>query len=608
MPIKRPAKYDARNVRDWLVMADTGAIALPNFQRSYVWQNQRIADYIVALFENRPTGIFLTLQVQGKLSFESRTLKGVAANPENAQELILDGQQRLTSLWSALKGEASYRFFVRVKDLKTRDMTVDGVDFYSENSATGKAMTGPRAAYEKNLVPVDILLDGSEIEGNGTRQDPDEPGRIWHWCENACSDGYVATRKLENAIKHRLQQRLLVERDLHYCVLAAETEPRVAIDIFVETNKSSATIKRFDIVVALAQGEYGEDLRNRILAFHNKTPVMAHYFSREDEKLIPEIGEWLLKVACLKVRTEKLKDGLPPKEQNFEEALANLFDNSTERGMERLDQLQKNLEAALVFAAQYGGTTERTLPSWPPVHVIAALQDDLNAISKPAWRGTANKLIAAYLWRSFLTDRYEAQANNRLFDDYVSLRGCLTAIGQSGSYEKPASIFDAADYPPPTAPVLEKPLQWISRGRLGTAIAAVSMQNSPLDWVTGSKLDEHTVRDLDDRRKLDRHHVFPKDFLRGRATPDEINHGLNGVLLSKEGNLALGNKAPDVYLKKILDQSDGLTEDELRRRVESHLVPYDALVSQGTPKSRYRNYIKQRAKLVAGEIARLVQP
>ena len=35
-------------------MADSGAIALPNFQRSYVWPNQRIADYIAALFEDRP--------------------------------------------------------------------------------------------------------------------------------------------------------------------------------------------------------------------------------------------------------------------------------------------------------------------------------------------------------------------------------------------------------------------------------------------------------------------------------------------------------------------------------------------------------------------------
>ena len=81
MSLKETASYEARNVRDWLLMADSGAIALPNFQRSYVWPNQRIADYIAALFEDRPTGIFLTLRVQDTLSFASRTLKGVEADP-----------------------------------------------------------------------------------------------------------------------------------------------------------------------------------------------------------------------------------------------------------------------------------------------------------------------------------------------------------------------------------------------------------------------------------------------------------------------------------------------------------------------------------------------
>ena len=52
--------------------------------------------------------------------------------------------------------------------------------------------------------------------------------------------------------------------NLQYCALPAETDPNVAIDIFVETNKSSLTIKRFDIVVAIAQGSHGEDLRMRL--------------------------------------------------------------------------------------------------------------------------------------------------------------------------------------------------------------------------------------------------------------------------------------------------------------------------------------------------------
>ena len=606
MQTEKPARYEERSIQDWLVMADRAVIALPTFQRSYVWANQRIADYLLALFENRPTGTFLILEVRGELTFDSRTLKGVTADPKHAKELVLDGQQRLTSLWRVLKGKAAQRFYLRVRDLKKRDMDVVKVLAYSGNSMKGKARHDPRVAYEKNLVPIDILLDGIGIEGKPDPQDQDEPGEIWDWCEKACNDGDNAARRLEKAITKRLQQRLLLERNLHYCVLPAETEPTVAIDIFVETNKSSAKIKRFDIAVALAQGKYEEDLRDRIAKFHDENPEVGHYFNREQEKWIPQVGEWLLKVACLKV-----KKGLAPKEQHYEKALEDLFEGRS-GGMERLDDLQKDLVAALDLAARLGGATKQTLPAWPPVHVVAALQDDLQAIKNPAWEGTANRLLSAYLWRSCLTGRYEAQANDRLLDDFRKLRVCLQEISQNGSYKSLPPIFDKDDYPVPDARVLEnlaKPVQWISSGRVGRALAAVAMQKRPLDWVTGNELDAKKVRSLEDTRKLNRHHVFPKNHLKNDFDRDQINHGLNGVVLSKEGNIFLGQKAPHVYLKRILVKSDGLKEEELRRRIESHLVPFDALMDPGgTPWSRYRKFIKQRAKLMSSEIARLVEP
>jgi hypothetical protein len=140
------------------------------------------------------------------------------------------------------------------------------------------------------------------------------------------------------------------------------------------------------------------------------------------------------------------------------------------------------------------------------------------------------------------------------------------------------------------------------------------MQKTPLDWVTGEILDPITVRRLEDgprpedKRKLDRHHVFPQRYLKDQVGKDQINHGVNGVLLSKKGNQALGNRAPRAYLRKILDEQHGLTDEELRNRVESHLVPYGTLMSQETPAVGYRNFIKQRAVLLAEEIARLVQP
>ena len=101
--------------------------------------------------------------------------------------------------------------------------------------------------------------------------------------------------------------------------------------------------------------------------------------------------------------------------------------------------------------------------------------------------------------------------------------------------------------------------------------------------------------------------MFPREVLKAHFTTEEINHGLNGILLTKESNLALSKMDPARYLQRILKAIQGLSDKELRDRAESHLVPYDALKSGGTTKSRYNNFIKQRAQLVAAEIAKLVK-
>ena len=60
-----------------------------------------------------------------------------------------------------------------------------------------------------------------------------------------------------------------------------------------------------------------------------------------------------------------------------------------------------------------------------------------------------NKLISAYLCRSFFSDRYEARANDLLYEDYVGLRQCLDTIKAKGTFDKKQlpPIFDDTAYP-----------------------------------------------------------------------------------------------------------------------------------------------------------------
>ena len=594
--------FGERQVQEWLELAESGAIALPSFQRSYVWKNnQTIADYLLALFEGRPTGIFLILKTNGKPQFASRPLKGLQATQKHADELLLDGQQRLTSLWKALNGSAPVTYYVEVKDLTNSDVSVEDVVFWPKSSATGRAMQDPQKAYRKNLVPISILRDKSTAKN--------DLGEIWNWCREAVGNG-DAPRHLEKTIG-ALREQVLLRRQLHYFELAADTDKNTAIEIFVQSNKSSVKVNDFEIAVAVALNEGDENLRSRISEFNAKSEVTRHYFNTagdDDEAVIAPLGEWLLFGACL---TRKAGP-VAPKKRRFEEIVKNLFEPGKHKANKRLDKLLENIEKGLNAVADHGGPTRDTLPALPPLHVVSALQDVLKNVRRPNAAGICNKLISAYLWRSFCTDRYEAKANDRLYEDYEALRACIEQIRTRVTFSLDVAprIFDEEEYPLPDAEALgmEGAVPWIKgTSRLGRSIVALTLVESPGEWLTSDRLNTRRVRELVSAGKLDRHHVFPRNILVGKFEKAAVNHGLNGVLLSKSGNQALSKKDPAKYMKWILDQQKSLSEEELRRRVESHLVPYDVIVGAGGVKARYEAFIEERARLVSEKFKELAK-
>ncbi len=593
------AEYKEREIQKWVDMADRGEIALPSFQRSYVWERQRIDDYLTALFKDRPTGVFLVLATSGEPMFISRTLRGVDVGADSeVSELILDGQQRLTSLWQALRQKSAFEFYVRVRSLSAGDLSVVGVESWSKNSPRVAQLTEAKNAFQQNLVPITLLYESEEGQ--------DE--RLWEWCEEVCDSRSPDSRRLHSEISKKLGVTLLNKRKLQYCILPPHTKPRVAIDIFVETNKSSAAIKMFDIVVALAKGKHEEELRDRIKEYYDNSPHARHYCDAEEERMIPEVGEWFLKIACLKAVDERCPNGLAPKQSNYQDALEIVFNSGAAEGARRLKSLEKGLDFALEFVARMGASTKRILPAWPVVWVIAALHEQFETIKRPDREGSARSFLASYAWSAFLTDRYEAQANDRLFEDLKGLRQCLGTINHRGDYdpEDLPRIFERSQYPLPTATNLEDPITWIgSRSRIGRALAVVVMSESPSDWVTDEKLDHSNVRSLEQTGKLQRHHIFPKGFLKGYVSNDEINHALNGVLLRESTNRWFSNKDPVDYLQTIVRNRKDLKEALLRKRVETHMVPYDDLISTGSVKSRFRRFIVSRAKLIASKLEQL---
>ena len=90
----------------------------------------------------------------------------------------------------------------------------------------------------------------------------------------------------------------------------------------------------------------------------------------------------------------------------------------------------------------------------------------------------------------------------------------------------------------------------------------------------------------------DIHHIFPEAYCIGQNIKrQKYNSIVNKTPILPETNRSIGGNAPSVYTQNILKKVQGLTEEELKDRIESHLVDYSALVAND-----FDTYFVNRAK------------
>lgn len=90
---------------DLLDDAASGKIQLPDFQRTFKWDDDRIASLLATISRGYPIGVLMTVETGGEGSrFKWRPIEGVdAAGTREPEQLLLDGQQRLTSLFQVMR-------------------------------------------------------------------------------------------------------------------------------------------------------------------------------------------------------------------------------------------------------------------------------------------------------------------------------------------------------------------------------------------------------------------------------------------------------------------------------------------------------------------------
>jgi hypothetical protein len=101
-------KTNPISLEELLKQCERGEIQLPDFQRSWVWDDERIRGLLASISQAFPVGALMTLENGGEVDFKPRPIEGVPKAAETAKpaSLLLDGQQRMTSLYQTAMRKA----------------------------------------------------------------------------------------------------------------------------------------------------------------------------------------------------------------------------------------------------------------------------------------------------------------------------------------------------------------------------------------------------------------------------------------------------------------------------------------------------------------------
>ena len=544
-----------RKLADWFTRVRTGQVLLPRFQRHEAWGHREITSLLESVLRGLPTGAALTLEIGDDQPFIARPLVGAPAPTERVTEHLLDGQQRLTALWRAFHDDYDDRtYLVGIESDEDGVLTtvVRAEPTYDKKGQRYPLwLEDPADCWKRGWIPLSLCR-------------PDAPDDLVDaWADEAAEGNSHSARTIDRTISR--YSTTIEAFNVPFLSLPPSTPRETALDVFINMNTSSVKLTPYDIVVAQYEAATGDSLHDQVAELEAAVPRLASY--REAENL-------LLDVAALR------EDRTPSQASYHRLDLPNLS--------EQFEELTRGAAFAVeVLEAESIFDSDR-LPTVAVLPVLGALEPHVPKGGDE--RGNAMSLIRAYLWRSFTTGRYEGAAATRALQD---LRGLIDAL-RGGDNSAP--IFDEELYHLPEPNELVRARWPKTRQTLARAILCASIRRGAFDLADGAKA---TPTNMITREY---HHLFPDAYLdqQGGLERDEIFRALNCSLITWTTNRRIGAKPPLTYLKERVELAT-LGEDEVRRRLESHLIPWDEFNNSSGEDvaGSYERFLEARSILIA---------
>lgn len=506
-----------------------GSLAIPDFQRDFVWDSKAVLELLQSVMSRYPAGSILTWkQDPQNPQLASRAIQGAPALTSHPNELVLDGQQRLTSLYRALSLDSDEAYFVMLREFVNSDLTVKSVhEIDWDNALVVKDTSAKRNQdslskewqFETGAFPLKSL--------------PSVDDWLDEYARNSTAD-FEKERELKTSYRKLRDTYLIPLRSYGFPVIAlpAHTPIQAVCTIFETLNRTGRPLGAFELVTARL---YPQEIRLRDLW----QDAIDQYSSFTDFNVEPYT---VLQAVCLRARGSAQRA----------DVLKNL-------GKPEIDEhwrpVVDGMASVLEFLqSECGVVNRRLLPYTMLTAPMAAVWPDLKEM-KPLIRAEALEKMRVFFWCTTFMTNYDQGANSQAGADFKALRQWI----KSGD-TRPEAVenFNFSE---------EQLLSTsVRRKALLAGVMALTVTAGAKDFHSAQKLTRNSTLD----GKIDSHHIFPKAFL---GDPDLSELVLNRALIDSETNKIIGKKAPSDYLQ-VMFEARG--EDRISTVLESHLIPEEA--------------------------------
>ena len=469
---------------------DNGQVVLPEFQRGYVWSRDQVKGLFQSLYQGFPVGGLLIWNTTA----DATSLRGDAPAGARNVKLLLDGQQRVTSMYGVMRGSPP-PFFEDTQKAKAFtglyfNVAEETFEFYKPTTM---------ASDPRWLSVSELFLEGPQHVLEAVSQ--------------------VAGSDLLSYVNRVNNLHAVGGRELHDENLSGQTMTTdVVVDIFNRVNSGGTKLSKGDLALAricAIREEARGEIRDALKAWST-----AGYHFKSD---------WLLRTVNIVATGEALFEAL--RGISSED-----FGVSFKKATQAVDFLLNLLSSRL------GVDHDRILQGKYGLAVLSRLVTEQGG--RVTDLATQNKMLYWYLHQS-MWGRYSGSTESTLNQDLEALEeggidGLISLMERSrGTLRVRPEDFDSHSMGSRFYPILY----------------ILTRMNDSQDLCSGLKLSHHL---LGSNTNLEVHHVFPKSLLYQHGySRGQVNAIANFTFLTADCNKSISNKPPDVYFPTVLGEHPG---------------------------------------------------